>query len=175
MSLVVMLRGVNVGGHRRFRPSLLAHELRHLDIVSIGATGTFVIRSRMTRAHARYEIAQRLPFDTEIMICTGHDVLKLVALDYFASHPQAPDVIQFVSLLSRRPRVRPSLPLQLPADSEWAVRVLGVEGRFVIGMHRREMRAIRYLGELDRIFGIPATTRSWSTIQAIAKVLRPTE
>lgn len=44
MVLVVLLRGVNVGGHRTFRPTTLAKQLAHLDAVNIGAAGTFVIR-----------------------------------------------------------------------------------------------------------------------------------
>ena len=34
MALVVLLRGVNVGGHRIFRPAALATELACLDAVS---------------------------------------------------------------------------------------------------------------------------------------------
>jgi len=33
------------------------------------------------------------------------------------------------------------------------------------------MKTIRYLGTLDRLFGVPVTTRNWNTITAIAKVL----
>jgi hypothetical protein len=33
------------------------------------------------------------------------------------------------------------------------------------------MKAIGYLGTLDRLFGVPATTRKWNTITAIARVL----
>jgi uncharacterized protein (DUF1697 family) len=33
------------------------------------------------------------------------------------------------------------------------------------------MQAISYLGKLDRVFGVPVTTRNWNTITAIAKVL----
>ena len=45
------------------------------------------------------------------------------------------------------------------------------DGRFVIGQYRRHMKAITYLGALDRVFGVPATTRNWNTMTAIAKVL----
>ena len=44
MALVVLLRGINVGGHRTFRPTALAEQLKHLGAVNIGAAGTFVIR-----------------------------------------------------------------------------------------------------------------------------------
>ena len=33
------------------------------------------------------------------------------------------------------------------------------------------MKVIGYLGALDRVFGVPVTTRNWNTIKAIAKVL----
>jgi hypothetical protein len=33
------------------------------------------------------------------------------------------------------------------------------------------MKAIGYLGTLDRLFGVPVTTRNWNTMTAIAKVL----
>jgi hypothetical protein len=33
------------------------------------------------------------------------------------------------------------------------------------------MKVIRFLGELDRLFGVPVTTRNWNTMTAIAGVL----
>jgi hypothetical protein len=35
VALVVLLRGVNVGGHRTFRPATLAGQLKHLDAVNM--------------------------------------------------------------------------------------------------------------------------------------------
>jgi uncharacterized protein (DUF1697 family) len=172
MSLVVFLRGVNVGGHRKFRPSALAAQLGHLGAVNIGAAGTFVIRQPVGIAELRSEIARRLPFDTEIMVCRGRDVARLVSRDFFADHPEQPDVVRFVSVLARGPRSAPELPLELPRDGEWMLEILARDGRFVIGLHRRQMKAIGYLGKLDRIFGEPVTTRGWNTMLAIAEVLR---
>ena len=34
------------------------------------------------------------------------------------------------------------------------------------------MKAIGFLGLLDRLYGVPVTTRNWNTIAAIARVLR---
>ena len=39
-ALVVLPRGVNVGGHRRFRPTALAGRLMPLGAVKLGAAGT---------------------------------------------------------------------------------------------------------------------------------------
>ena len=61
--------------------------------------------------------------------------------------------------------------MSLPPRGAWQVKVLARDGRFVVGLYRRNLKVIGYLGALDRVFGVPATTRSWSTIAAIAKVL----
>jgi len=44
MALIVFFRGINVGGHRAFRPSALAKELGIYDAVNVGAAGTLVVR-----------------------------------------------------------------------------------------------------------------------------------
>jgi uncharacterized protein (DUF1697 family) len=171
MALVVLLRGVNVGGHRTFRPTVLAKELADLNVVNIGSAGTFVIRQPVTQTRVRAELARRLPFDTEIMICRGRDILSLMSNCHFAGQPARSDIVRFVSVLSRSPRSAPSPPVSLPASGKWLLKILARERRFVFGVYRRQMKAIGYLGEIDQLFGVPATTRNWNTITAIAKVL----
>lgn len=171
MALVVLLRGVNVGGHRTFRPARLAEELKHLGAVNVGAAGTFVIRQPVARAELRAELARRLPFDAEIMICNGREIVTLMSHDYFAHQPMRRDIVRFVSVLSGKPRSEPPTPISFPPDGKWLLKILAREDRFVVGLYRREMRAISYLGTLDRLFGVPATTRNWNTIAAIARVL----
>jgi uncharacterized protein (DUF1697 family) len=171
VALVVFLRGVNVGGHRTFRPTELAEQLSHLDAVNIGAAGTLVIRRPISRAQLRAEVTRRLPFAAEIMICEGRDLIGLMALDPFAGHPARPDVVRFVSVLSRVPVASPQLPMSLPLEGSWLLKVLARDDRLVIGLYRRHMKAIGYLGRLDRLFGVPVTTRNWNTVAAIARVL----
>jgi uncharacterized protein (DUF1697 family) len=171
VALVVLLRGVNVGGHRTFRPATLAAQLKHLDAVNIGAAGTFVIRRRVTRAQLRAELARRLPFDTEIMVCDGREIARLMSRDHFAGQPARPDIVRFVSVLSRRPRAAPPTPITFPSSGKWLLKILARDNRFVFGVYRRHMKVIGYLGTFDRLFGIPATTRNWNTIIAIARVL----
>jgi len=171
VALVVLLRGVNVGGHRSFRPTRLAEQLKHLDAVNIGAAGTFVIRQPVTRAQLRAELARMLPFDTEIMICQGREIVRLMSQNHFADQPVRPDIVRFVSVLSRRPRSAPSTPTSFPASGKWLLKILSRENRFVFGVYRRHLKVISYLGMFDRLFGVPVTTRNWNTITAIARVL----
>ncbi len=171
MALVVLLRGVNVGGHRRFQPAMLAKQLKRLGAVNIGAAGTFVIRRPVTVARLRAELARRLPFDTEIMICQGREIVRLMSQDRFADEPLRRDVVRFMSVLSRRPRSAPSTPLRLPASGKWLLKILATDQRYVFGVYRRHMKVISYLGTLDRLFGVPVTTRNCNTITANARVL----
>jgi uncharacterized protein (DUF1697 family) len=172
VALVVFIRGFNVGGHRTFRPSALAEQLTHLDAVNIGAAGTFVIRRPVTRAQLRAELASRLPFDTEIMICQGREIVGLLSRDHFAGQPLRPGIVRFASVLSGRPRSTPATPMSFPSSGKWLLRILAADDRFVLGVYRRQMKVISYLGRLDRLFGVPATTRNWNTITAIGRVLR---
>jgi hypothetical protein len=82
------------------------------------------------------------------------------------------DVVRFVSVLSQRPRLMPSTPMQFPSSGQWLMKILTRRNRFVIGMYRRHMKVIGFLGALDRLYGVPVTTRNWNTITAIARVLR---
>lgn len=170
MAQVVLLKGINVGGHRTVRPASIATELGHLGAVNIGAAGTFVIRKPISRARLRVEFARRLPFTADIVICHGRDIAGLLAHD-FATLPARPDIVRFVSVLARAPRSAPPLPMRFPPSGRWLLNVVAREGRFVLGFYRRHMKVIGYLGALDQMFGVPLTTRNWTTITAIAKVL----
>ena len=172
MALVVFLRGANVGGHRTFRPSVLAAQLRRFDVVNVGAAGTFVVRKPVGRETFRAELMRRLPFDTDVMICSGTDVLRLGASDPLAGQPSGPDIIRFVSVLARRRQPSSPLPRSFPATGRWELRIVGQHGRFVFGVYRRQMRAISHLAQLDRLFGVPVTTRNWSTIMIITRLLQ---
>ncbi len=171
MALVVLLRGVNVGGHKTFRPTLLTEQLKHLDAVNIGAAGTFVIRQPVTQARLRAELARRLPFDAQLIICQGREILGLISQNPFARQPVRSDIVRFVSVLSQRPRIEPSMPMSFPSSGTWLLRILARKDRFVLGLYRRQMKVISYLGTVDHLFGVPVTTRNWNTITAIAKVL----
>jgi len=90
----------------------------------------------------------------------------------FGTEPCPADVVWFVSILSKAGGVRASLPVAFPSDGEWLVRVMSAEGQFVFGMYRRHMKTIGYLGQIDKLYGVPATTRNWNTIIAILRILK---
>jgi uncharacterized protein (DUF1697 family) len=171
MALVVFLRGVNVGGHRTFRPSILAQELRAYDVVNIGAAGTFVVWKPRSVAKFRAELLRKLNFDADVALCDGRDLIAVINDNPFGIKPPLPDVVRFVSILTKTNGLRPSLPVKFPPTGEWLVRLIAYRVQFVFGEYRRHMKTIGYLGQIDKLFGAKVTTRNWNTIKAIVGIL----
>ena len=171
MAWVVFLRAVNVGGANRCQPARIAKQLSKFGVVNIGAVGTFVVRKDVSESALRAAIAKKLPFKCEIMICPARDIMKLTAKDPFARQPSGTDITRFVSVLHKRPRALPPLPLSLPSNKDWLLKVIAIQGRFVLGLYRRQMKAISYLGKIEKRLGVAVTTRNWNTIQKVVKIL----
>ena len=174
MSAVVFLRAINVGTANRCRPAEIAKKLKKFDVVNIGAVGTFVVRKDVDESTLRAAIARQLPFKVEIMICPARDLLKLAAKDPFVDEPSGPNFIRFVNVMHKPLRKRPALPLCLPSDADWVAKIIAIQGRFVLGIYRREMKAIGYLGKLEKHLSVPATNRNWNTIEKVVDVLKNT-
>ena len=161
-----------MGGHKTFRPSMLAKELSDYHVVNVGAAGTFVVRKPGPRAKFRAELLRRLPFEAEVVLCDSRDLVRLEAENPFATEPSRPDIVRFVSVLSRAGGLRATLPVTFPPEGDWLVRVIASKKQFVFGMYRRHMKTIGYLGQIDKLFGVPATTRNWNTILSIVRLLK---
>jgi uncharacterized protein (DUF1697 family) len=172
MASVVFLRAVNVGGANRCRPAVLAKKLTKFGVVNIGAVGTFVVREDVSESALRAAIAKRLPFKCEIMVCPARDIIKLSSKDPFVRQPSGPNITRFVNLLAEPPGALPPLPLSLPSVDDWLLKIIAIDGRFVLGLYRRQMKAISYLGKIEKRLGVSATTRNWNTIEKVVKVLR---
>jgi hypothetical protein len=49
-------------------------------------------------------IARKLPFETEAVLCNGRDLIALEMENPFAAEPTRPDIVRFVSILSKAGR-----------------------------------------------------------------------
>jgi len=174
MRWVVFLRAVNVGRTNRCRPAELAKQLVKFGVINIGAVGTFVVREDVSESALRNAIARKLSFECEIMICPARDIIKLASQDPFARQPSGENITRFLSVLAKlaAPPLPLNLPYCLPSPNEWLLKIIAIQGRFVLGLYRRQMKAISYLGKFEKILGVPVTTRNWNTIEKIVKLLR---
>jgi uncharacterized protein (DUF1697 family) len=65
----------------------------------------------------------------------------------------------------------PPLPLCLPSDDDWLLKIIAIHDRFILGLYRRQMKTISYLGKIEKRLGVPITTRNWNTIEKVVKIL----
>ena len=173
MSSVVFLRGVNVGKHHRFQPSILAKELHRLEVVNVGAAGTFVVRAKIPAARLRAQILERLSFKPEIMIYPAHDIVQLVPPALSAEESTAGNVRIFVTATAKAPVLPSKLPLFAPEKARWEVKIVRISGNLVLSLWRPLRKQSLYPNEvIEKNFGVAGTTRSWNTIEKILKVLQ---
>ena len=172
MPSVVFLRAMNVGGTNRCQPALLAKQLSRFGVINLGAVGTFVVRENVSGSTLRNAFAKELPFKCEMMICRARDIIELASGDPFSEQPSDPSITRFVNVLAKRLPSPPPLPLCLPSNDDWLLKIIAIENRFVLGLYRRQMKAIRYLGRLEKLLGVPATNRNWNTIEKVVEILR---
>jgi len=171
MPSVVFLRAVNVGGANRCQPAVIAKQLAKFGVVNIGAVGTFVVREDVSESTLRAAIAKKLPFKCEIMICPARDIIKLASKDPFSRQPSGPNITRFVSVAAKPVRLPLRLPFNLPSDDDWLLKVIAIQDRLVLGLYRRQMKAISYLGKIEKLLGVALTNRNWTTIQKVVQIL----
>ncbi len=166
---VVFFRAANVGGFQVFKPAVLAKELAEMDVVNIGAAGTFVVRTGTSAKEIAAAIAARVPFEPDLMICRAAAVLALAESEVFAGAPE--DADPMLTVMRGKPTKAPRLPIEKPAE-DWQVRLLTVTGPFVLSLRRPRQPGIYPNAVAEKEFGVPATTRKWSTVAAIVRALR---
>ncbi len=172
-NFAVFLRAANVGGHQVFRPSALARDLSRLGCKSIGAAGTFVFTAAGNEAQLRAALAEALPFEPQMVVVAGSRIQRLVSSLPFGPGPLGPEEKAFVSAVLAKPKKQPKLPVSLPNNGAWQLRVIGFNGPFVLTVRRTNIPGAFYPNEVvEKAYGVPATTRGWSTLEALARALK---
>jgi uncharacterized protein (DUF1697 family) len=172
MRWVVFLRAVNVGGTNRCQPAQIAKKLAKFGVVNIGAVGTFVVRAGVKESTLSAAIARELPFKCDIIICRAKELLDLVKENPFVGE-RDDDVDAHVSMMRERLAKIPTLPIYAPSKDNWEIKILDVVGTAVLSLRRRVKNGHLYPNAIvEKQFGVAATTRSWNTIEKVAKILR---
>ena len=172
MPSVIFLRAVNVGGTNRCQPASIAKQLVKFGVVNIGAVGTFVVRENVSESALRAAIARKLPFKCEIMICPAKEIVDLAKEDPLRGE-RSHDIDAHVSIMVQRPPKIPKLPIYLPSRNKWEIKIANAIGRAVICLRRRVKNGRLYPNAVvEKQFGVAATTRTWNTIEKVAKILR---
>ena len=175
---VALLRAVNVAGHARLRMAALtplfaaagAREARafaHAGNVLFSAP-RHAVRSLI--ANAQTAIADVCGERPSIMLRTAAELTTLVAAEPFAHCEAGADDKLYVAFLARKPRRRPRLPATEPAEGLTA---FALRGREALLVSRRKPSGFYGFPNafVEALFGVSATTRNWSTVTKLTKLL----
>jgi uncharacterized protein (DUF1697 family) len=140
--------------------------------VNVGAAGTFVVRKPGPRAKFRAELLRKLPFEAEVVLCDGRELIRLEMENPFGTQWSRPDMVRFVSILSKADRAVASMWRRYtPKTNRFFDERIRMnhspQGGSVHGM-----KTIGCLGQIDKLFGVLVTTRNWNTILAIVRILK---
>ncbi len=126
----------------------------------------------MPEAKLRAEILRHLPFAPELKIAPARDLLARAQNPRYQAAPPGVDARWFVSIMQKTPRQLPKLPLDQPPGAQWQVRIMQVTGKFAVSLWRKHDRLQLYPNAIvEKHFSLPATTRNWNTLTALAKIL----
>jgi uncharacterized protein (DUF1697 family) len=165
---------VNVGGHHPIRtPDLLAlfEDAEFTDVSAFRASGNVRFRAaRFDRGAVERVLAkvlsEALGGIVDVFARTNDEIRAIAAEDPWRRPPAAGEA-PYVSFLSRAPVDRPSLPQSTPRGD---VEVLAHSELEVYAWGRRVGSLPGFPNAfVERIYGVPATTRNRSTLLALAE------
>jgi uncharacterized protein (DUF1697 family) len=171
---VVLLRGINVGGHRRVPMAELrelAHELGLINPRTYVASGNLVfetdIRPEDVASDLEHAIEQRFGFPVDVIARSAADWRAYVQSNPFPQAARAMPkwVWMFLSKEMAREQAMeeladaaPDLRVERAGDAIWIHMPDGVS---------KAMLRIKW----DRVIGSPSTSRNWRTVETIGRML----
>ena len=173
---VALFRAVNVAGHARIATAELVRRFTAagaLDVSSFGHAGNLLFsapRATAVVARVRADLALRYGEANIVVLRRAAELVDLVAADPFAAcGANARDKL-YVAFLSRAPRTIPRLPLASPAER---LTIMERRGRDVLLVSGPKPSGFYGFPNafVETAFGVAATTRNWSTVTRLAKLL----
>jgi uncharacterized protein (DUF1697 family) len=178
-AFVAFLRAINVSGHAVVKMDRLQRafsEAGCAEVRTVIQSGNVVFHAPGSSPAGLFQRVRenlRLLADQEvtIMFRKGSEIDRVVRSRPFDGVPHESDAKWYVSFLLSKPKVCFQLPLVYQKE---AVEVLRVTGREAFAVSRRIPGKAMYgfpNSVIEKEFGIPATTRNWSTVVKVSELL----
>jgi uncharacterized protein (DUF1697 family) len=173
---VALLRAVNVAGHARIPSAELARLFAAagaVDVASYGHAGNLLFSARRGAAvvaRVRDVIGRRYDERPVVVLRTAAELAALTNAEPFAGCGATPRDKLYVTFLLRKPRTEPGLPLESAVER---LRIFERRGRDVLLVSGPKPNGFYGFPNtfVETAFGVAATTRNWSTVARLAKLL----
>ena len=156
---IALLRGINVGGHRKVPMADLKkmmESLGFLKIITLLNSGNIIFESNSeTEQNLEKNIDDNLEktfgFPVPVLVRTGQDLLKMKEADLFSEINETNDTRLYVSFIKCSPAHTPGLPFETEDKS---FRILSESGRAVFSVLDLSLSgSIKAMEQLEKIYG----------------------
>ena len=174
---VALFRAVNVAGHARIGGAELARIFTAAgarDVSSFGHAGNLLFAAPGSPAaivsRARDAIERRYGERPHVVVRSAAELRGLIAADPFTRCGAAPSDKLYVVFMARKARKPPALPIASPVERLTA---FACRGRDVLLVSGRKPNGFYGFPNafVETAFRVTATTRNWSTVTRLAKLL----
>ena len=165
---VALLRGINVGGHRRISMPDLRDVLEaagYEDVVTLPQSGNVVVKAKGSAKALgpalEALIEKELGVDPLVVVRTHQELGAVIEGNPFPEAVAHPKLFQ-VSFLSATPRAAVADELEA---ADWGADAVAFRGREIYADHPEGMNNSKLGRALtDRRLGVTATARNWNTV-----------
>jgi uncharacterized protein (DUF1697 family) len=172
------LRAINVGGHAKVKMSDLGQvfiEAGCKNVRTYIQSGNVLFETPKKDAHSciqkiRDKLCELLGTEATVMYRTLQEIEDIIRTAPFKDIETDTDAKLYVTFLSRKPCHKPVLPLLSPKEALEVVKVNNLE-IFIVSRKKKNGFYGFPNNFIEKEFGVPATTRNWTTVTKIAKLL----
>lgn len=174
---VAFLRAINVAGHAKVKMSDLKQAFIAAgckNVRTVIQSGNVIFEAPERDAESRIQeiqnkLCELLGTQATVMYRTLREVEDIVRAAPFKDIETDSDTKLYVAFLSRKPCNKPTLPLRLPKEALEAVQVKNLEV-FIVSRKKKNGGYGFPNNFIEKEFGVPATTRNWSTVTKIVEL-----
>lgn len=170
---VVLLRGINVGGHHKVPMKELKNELEKMgfkNIITLLNSGNIILDAENTTADKlEIELTKSLEtifgFSIPVIVREAEDITQVFNLKPFKNIKVTKDTRLYVSFLKHEPKKEINLPWKTEDNS---YQILDVSKKIIFSvLDLSATKTTKGMDMLEQMFGKDITTRNWNTIQKI--------
>ena len=168
---LALLRGINVGGHKRIKMDELRKAFEALgfqNVKTVLATGNVLFEASNTDLNALVKTIEEKLNTTfhhkvPVILRTIQDIQNLVDSDPFKQTAVTPDTRLYVTFLSEIPKSKLKVPYESP---DKGFRILRVSDGVVCSVLTLtpSNRTVDSMKIIEKEFGKNITTRNWNTV-----------
>lgn len=172
---VALLRGINVGGHKKVKMEDLRRVFGSLGFKNVKtfiASGNVVFEAGETQDMSKKiekKLMQEFGFEITTIVRTMPEIRGTLLLNPFRKIKAGENVRLYVTFLAEKQKSALKLPYESQGKDFRILQKTDME-IFSVLYIRPEARSVDLMAFIEKEFGKASTTRNWNTVQKLAEL-----